>query len=303
MIPNRASSIDTLVTSYTDWTEWHHSEVHDASVVETEVSIDGELELLPVDPASPRSLRARLCLYCNAQMQIVDTFTNRTPSGFGGATARGGTETRASVHICESCGWWYILCEHDHVAPIIPPVGEFATIVYESILKRFRVDDQKVPLEALRAHLERSKSDVYNVDTRLFENLIANIYADYFPHCQVRHVGGPGDNGIDIYAVLKEKPCVIQVKRRSSPGQAEGPSVVRELVGVMFSEGVKHAHLVTTADRFTKAAFKAARRQHLKRSKCQIELIALPELRAMLEVANKRLRSAWQEAWNNCRKT
>jgi len=233
-------------------------------------------------------------------MFVADTFSVHKPALIAQYQTRGGTDARGAVYACSACGWWYIRRERERVIPIIPPVADITTAFYEAIVKRFAISDQQVPLAALRRHLEHFKADIYNVDTRVFERVIANLYADHFPGSEIRHIGGPGDNGVDIYAVINDTPCVIQVKRRASAGETEGPAVVRELVGVMFSEGVSHAHLVTTADRFTIAAHKAARREHLIRHKCHIRLLALPELLIMLCIANKQLRAAWKDAWHSC---
>jgi hypothetical protein len=245
-----------FVTSYTEWVEWHRSEVHDASATDSEVCVRGDLELLPVDPASPRSMRVSSCFYCGGPMLTEGTFDKREPRKLGHEIPRGGTEARGSISACGNCGWWFIVAEHDRVVPIVPPAGEFRTKIYEGIYKRFTVNDKEVPLSVLRRHLERKKSDVYSVATDVFERLIASIYADYFPNAAVRHIGGPGDNGIDLYAVINDEPHVVQIKRRASPGCAEGVAVVRELIGTMVLAGTAHAHLGTTADRFTKAAHK-----------------------------------------------
>lgn len=296
--PQKSNASDNFLTSYTEWLEWVHSESHDAGAPadrDTEVSVRGALEALPVDTTSPRIVRLSTCPYCNGQISTMDEFENEDHS----KPHQPKTQHGGFVRACGHCGWWFVLTRCDSVIECIPPVGGFITRIYESIYKRFKIHDKNVPLTALRQHLEHKRSDIYNVDTGVFEHLIASVYADFFPHSDIRHIGGPGDNGIDLYAVINDEPHIVQIKRRASPKRPEGPKVVRELIGAMFVAGVDHAHLVTTAERFTKAAYDHIESENLERYKCRIQLKALPEIQQMLQIANKKLRFTWKEVWQS----
>ena len=78
---------------------------------------------------------------------------------------------------------------------------------------------------------------------------------DKYDSCEVVHVGGTADRGIDLILVrLDEGPRLVQVKRRTDLTSAEGVQVVRELNGVLFRDNIGKGMVITTASRFTKPA-------------------------------------------------
>ena len=83
---------------------------------------------------------------------------------------------------------------------------------------------------------------------------MADCLRDKFPGSLVKHVGKSKDRGIDIYCIIDEEPCLVQVKRRRDGRIPEGPQAIRELNGVLLREGVYKGIFISTAKRFTEAA-------------------------------------------------
>lgn len=97
------------------------------------------------------------------------------------------------------------------------------------------------------------------------EKLVADIFLRNFCHCEVMHVGKPGDGGIDVVFVDSGKHrWLIQVKRRERLKAAEGVETIRNLLGVMVLEGDRFGAVVSTADHFTYSAYKAKQRAYEK---------------------------------------
>ena len=91
-----------------------------------------------------------------------------------------------------------------------------------------------------------------------FESLCAELLAA-MGHEQVRVVGGSGDGGVDVRAVLRDRwghhtSVVAQAKRWS---RSLGRRVVDEMIGVLSRGRFGQAILITTSD-FSKAARAAA---------------------------------------------
>ena len=71
-----------------------------------------------------------------------------------------------------------------------------------------------------------------------FERFVGAILRDLLD-CEVHHMGGPNDQGIDLLLIDGEKRILVQAKRRTKTGRSEQVSVIREVIGslvvIMFS--------------------------------------------------------------------
>jgi hypothetical protein len=299
------NSSDGVLTSYVETIKWKYSQEYDTGApVGEEITRDasGELRLLPFDPSDPLKALPKTCTYCGTLIITRDRFSKDDKPHLGDRWPT--CSSRGFLNVCAECGWWFINVEHDRViSSSPPPVGALERSIWESVYKRFRIEDKAVPLAALRVHLERKKSDIYRVKKTTFEKLMGSVYSDYYPGSEVRHIGGPGDNGIDLYAIIGADPHAVQIKLRESQRHPEGPAVVRDLIGAMMicKTKTRHGHVVTTAEQFTTAAQRTAQNPELEREGIQIELKALPDILRMLGVANRKLRSAWEGPWDSAR--
>ncbi|WP_159078674.1 restriction endonuclease, partial [Klebsiella aerogenes] len=62
------------------------------------------------------------------------------------------------------------------------------------------------------------------------ETLVTDIFKANYRHCEVKHVGGPGDLGIDVLFIDdNDTKRLIQVKRREHPKRAEGFSTLQSI--------------------------------------------------------------------------
>ena len=147
------------------------------------------------------------------------------------------------------CGWWSLSQLRHYVERCYA-----YSVIYAGCAKRFDLSLSTTPIEILRYELARTPRLVHGLHHSSFERLMEQCIRDKFPGSTVRHVGRTGDGGIDLYAVIDDEPCLIQVKRRIRPVRTEGPAVVRELKGVLVREGVWRGIVVTTANHFTASA-------------------------------------------------
>jgi len=199
--------------------------------------------------------------------------------------------------VCERCGWWHGRTIRNHVSETLVSRTVKTTQVYEAILKSFPVDSLEIPTDELRRHLDKHPVDLSRIAPTKLELLLQSVYRDFFA-CEVRHVGGPGDRGIDLYVIDAEVPFIVQVKRRGNTAIAESVATVRELLGAMIENGVYSGHIVTTAQRFSPRAVELSESPNLERLDMQLELLALEDLKSMLRVSNRALLHPAEELLN-----
>lgn len=190
---------------------------------------------------------------------------------------------------CDGCGWWAGRKSSTEYGMVS---SETTVRYYEGIVKSFQINDPDLPIEELRKHLERHPKAFLSANPQRFEELLRDVYKDYFD-CEVVHVGGPGDNGIDLYVLLADEPILVQAKRRSRVTAKESVSTVRNFLGAIIATGNRVGHIVTTAPDFSYAAKQTAGSQHLARHGIELTLIPYLELLKMLRVANRRLSEVW----------
>ena len=203
-----------------------------------------------------------------------------------------------NIYVCTECGWWHSStnrCIHwtstDYVVE--------DSIINEGIVKRFDIGARDIPNDVLRAYIQSHINDVSLVDHKRWELLMRDIYSDFYD-CEVRHIGGPGDNGIDLYAVINEEPHLIQIKRRQRKG-VEGVALVREFVAVLMLEGIRNGHIVTTAERFSEPAKRAASHERLRRYGISVELKTIKDIHSMLAITNKATTARTGHPWEQIR--
>ena len=161
-------------------------------------------------------------------------------------------------------------------------VSETHWYVYEGVLKRFRVSDSNVPLAELSRHLARNIDDIRYVNPTVFERLIGEVYRIAYPGSEVRHVGGSGDGGVDLYIVINDEPVAVQVKRRENLGATERFDVVSSLCGAMIFKGLSKGHLITTAARYGPSSIRAVEDLRNRRTGIEIKLKTLADIQKML---------------------
>lgn len=171
---------------------------------------------------------------------------------------------------CKSCNWWILkkyLSAHSTSFGGSGPCGigpryRFTSSTvkhrfHEAIVHAFDVSTITGPVWKLRREIHRRKLDLRAISPTQLEIVVGSVLRDYLD-CTVRHVGGPGDQGIDLLLVQGKNTHAVQVKRRLTSEKAEGVSVVRNLLGSLVLSNLDRGIVVSTAPRFSKAAELAA---------------------------------------------
>ena len=185
--------------------------------------------------------------------------------------------------ICQVCGftWEYSLEGLDLDTPY---PGERSSIRF-SILKRLTVNSTELTLHELGSHLKRRYRDVYHLDWRVFEELIADIYGGL--GYETRLTAKTRDGGYDI--MLSEnssgEQIVVECKRYRESRKV-GIEIVDRILGVQLRHQIPKARIVTTST-FTSGAQAAA--SEAAQVGYALELFDASDLLAALQVYNAAL--------------
>ena len=181
---------------------------------------------------------------------------------------------------CPSCAYWRL---HHQKAVYLGRGGHlFGYEGWESKLQSFKEVLPKGLSPAFAQYLRRHPSTLRRLNPTRMEKLVADIFKANYGYADVMHVGGPGDGGVDVLFVESEdKKWLVQVKRRSSTDKTEGVTTVRNLLGVMASEGELRGIVVSSANRFTRPAIDFRRKS--ARQGFVIDLVDKGKLLRMLE--------------------
>jgi len=157
------------------------------------------------------------------------------------------------LHNCPHCGWWG-LRESWQDAEYH---GE-SDYLTSGILAEWDISSKSIPISILTNYLQTKdpKSDYRQIDSQVFEKLIAECLKYEYAPCEVYHVGsrrGEGDGGVDILMIKDDTEWLIQVKRRVN-NKLESVDAVRMLNGVLLREGKRFGMFITSAANFTKDA-------------------------------------------------
>lgn len=118
-----------------------------------------------------------------------------------------------------------------------------------------------------------------------FEILVGSILREFY-ECEVRHVGRSGDDGVDLIAIIKDSPTLVQVKRRIRHDAIEGIEVVKLLFASAFAQGAISGMVVTTAQRFSRPAQRWIQTQVLHDAGFSMDLVQLNDFMHMVEATN-----------------
>ncbi|MBQ1065242.1 restriction endonuclease [Micromonospora sp. D75] len=155
---------------------------------------------------------------------------------------------------------------------------------YLTLRSKVREFDTHTPdgsLSEISKWFRRHPEKYQAVTPRYLELLVARVFAEVGTYVEARHVGRPGDGGVDVLLVDAEgKSWVVQVKRRESPKAVEPVDTIRNLLGALVLGRSRHGIVVSTADHFTYPAQSSAR--HARGEGFTIELVDRHLLDALL---------------------
>lgn len=210
------------------------------------------------------------CPYCKNGIGIVD-------------------EAEIITYRCGKCGWWKAQKTSD--------TGMFGNYLIPSIhgvAQAYTPSDVDVPIRELREFLAKKPNYLSEIDPTVFEKLMADCFRLNYGPCDVIHLGGTGDGGVDLKLVLGDKTrYLIQVKRRSDLNSTEGVGVVRELNGVLFREGCAKGMVVTTAKKYSQAAYKETNIKTPTDESYEIQLLAFDDVVSMLGIKSTTPYEPW----------
>jgi hypothetical protein len=216
----------------------------------------------------------------------------------GVVVPKGNDEESAILGLCEECGFWRLIDVGD--------IGGFhngrQTAATISTVKEYAVSDTRAPIDDLRRFLQARPKYMRDVDPHAFELLIRDCLRSVYQDCEIRHVGGTGDGGVDLKIVRGGNDHIlVQVKRRRDLEAHESVDVVRSLNGVLFREGAAKGMVVTTAADFTRAAKMEAAVKTPTAEEYQMILHGFPDIVSWLNLPSQEPYEPWRVTyphWN-----
>lgn len=139
---------------------------------------------------------------------------------------------------------------------------------------------------------------IYSMDATKFEIFVGSVLKEYHD-CEVRHVGQSRDHGVDLIAIIKDEPVLIQVKRRTRPAVTEGVETVKLLLATMFDERASSGILVTSASHFSKDARDWASSSRMRDSQYQMELVDVGDLLDIMKAIRHSTTAPWEAFRSN----
>lgn len=229
------------------------------------------------------------CIYCSSRLEC--RMQRRARIGYSRLVAESEWHS-ASAYACISCGFWY--AEFSHWSECDDSVATHARRIFPGFLTAFSTSEPLIPPDILLREIVTSPSAVRLISPLALERFVADVVRDH-ANCEVRHVGGPRDRGADVLVLTNgETSQVIQVKQRRSGG-CESVDSVRGFIGAMVTEGYRSGMFITTAERFTSEAVRAAGRAQATPVIDRLDLVDCEGfVRMCMEISDDRTRVPWE---------
>lgn len=196
------------------------------------------------------------CPYCGHWLRHK---THKHYEGDGKLITRIPEDAPATRHYvlstCHRCSYWSITGSEAGTRCMDPVFLMSAA----SVAAKFSTEAPQGCSEELAQHLRRNPDLWHFLEPTRLETLVRDIWKANHRHCEVKHVGGPGDLGVDVLFIDdNERRWLIQVKRRSKANKAEGFSTLQSILGTLALQGERHGIIVSTADYFSYQAKREA---------------------------------------------
>jgi hypothetical protein len=206
----------------------------------------------------------------------------------------GVVDVHTALYECKKCGWWELV--RVIVNKEVESLFGFSWCgINKGILKRYPINSLEVPMEELRKYLKNHPSDMAYTNTTAFEKLMAHCIRETNDYCEVKHVGGTGDGGVDIELVsLNEGKRLVQVKRREDITSTEGVKVVRELNGVLLRENNYKGMVITTAKKFSGEVLDEINKTKQSREEYDMKLFTYKDIVELFDVKPSNPYRPWE---------
>lgn len=233
------------------------------------------------------------CPSCQRQASVVHADSRNNLDMEDSAASR-----YYSVEVCQcNCGWWDLRSSESTGSDSTDGWMEWVTVTH-GILKRFDVSGLDVPVNLLCSELLKRQSILERLHPSKMEQLVGDVFRDFYPGCEAHVCGRSHDHGIDLVLVLSDSPgapIAVQVKRRLRCDRGEPVTTVREFLGAMQIEGFSRGIYLTTADHFTTDAKSGASRVLKRGAVEQLELLDRHSFFSMLGAVRPTVMPTWMQ--------
>ena len=153
------------------------------------------------------------------------------------------------LKFCIKCAYWKFSGLESSPRCMVAPTNIIAT----SLAAKFDEVSPDGCSSELAQYITRNPNYLNKINPHRLESLVADIFQANYKNCEVRHVGRPGDLGVDVLFIDSEKTkWLIQVKRREKSHKPEGFSTLQSILGTMLLTDEKHGIIVSTSDSFSR---------------------------------------------------
>jgi len=188
------------------------------------------------------------CQFCNRPLRIEHM------DDIEGSLDAWHSRREYKLAFCEHCAAWSFRCHQGSNACMDPTFFALGS----SVAARYSDTLPEGCSQEIAQQLRRYPRLWHTFNPSRFERFLVDVFRSNHAGCEVIHVGGPGDGGVDLYLVDDtKKKWVIQVKRRARPRKSEPFSTVQSVLGTLVLEGSRYAIVATTSDAFSWPAQRA----------------------------------------------
>lgn len=153
------------------------------------------------------------------------------------------------LKFCIKCAYWKFSGLESSQQCMDSPTN----IIASSLAAKFEKNTPDGCSSELAQYIIRNPHFLNEIRPQRLETLVADIFKQNHKHCEVRHVGGPGDLGVDVLFIDNEKTkWLIQVKRREKAEKPEGFSTLQSILGTLLLADEKHGIIVSTSGSFSR---------------------------------------------------
>jgi hypothetical protein len=192
----------------------------------------GEGKKTPTDKQLISLDEEKKCHFCNVEMNFVPHLSG--PQSKGSAF-------NDYVLLWPVCGFWFGRgTRGKHFEGPSRGRGVIGRIRKEPLTSL------NIPVADLIRYINEHPNYLLRINPYKAEEIVTRLLAHTL-NCEVYHLGGRKDRGIDAYILVNdEMNTIIQVKWHEDKRKAESVRVVRELAGTLLAQGVPNGILVTT---------------------------------------------------------
>jgi hypothetical protein len=196
------------------------------------------------------------------------------------------------LYFCDRCHWWRLIDEFCDDEGNTRHIDQFW-----SLLKKFSISANDIPINILKSYLSRKYSDVTLISAQKAEELVASIFRECLGPCEVSYFQGSTyapDEGIDLVVIQADAGLTaVQVKRRVNK-KVEPIESVRAFVAALILKGFRKGVYVTLASTFSKQTTEIAVNPGLKNLGLELQLVNCDRFyQLLMQCAPNRDRPPW----------